>query len=417
MGLFDRLFSRKDSAVGPLISLRQLGRPVWSGRDFTAYSKEGYEQNAIAYRCVRMTADACAGIELQVYQGEEQLSESPLLDLLRRPNPFMSGRDLIAEAVSYFKLHGNLYLEGVTLDGQLEEIYSLRPDRMKVIPGRRGYPEAYRYEVGEGRCYDFNQIVDREQIAPIMHMREFHPTDDWYGLSPISPAAYSIDTFNQAGAFNKALLDNSASPSGALVYGGGEDGNATLSAEQFERLKKELEENYSGAKNAGKPLLLDGGLDWRAMGMSPREIEFISSKREAAREICQALSVPSMLLGIPGDNTYSNYSEANRSFYRGSVLPLMDRLCEGLTNWVSPLFSGLRVGYDRDEIEALYEERARKWEQVSKATFLSTDEKREAVGYEPYQPGQGAGSSILGPAGQLPIEEAGFTMGGGEPDE
>ena len=85
---------------------------------------------------------------------------------------------------------------------------------------------------------------------------------------------------------------------------------------QFERLKKELSDQYQGTANAGRPLLLEGGLDWKPMSLSPKDMDFMEAKHSAAREIALAFGVPPMLLAIPGDNTYSNYQEANRVFWR-----------------------------------------------------------------------------------------------------
>lgn len=96
----------------------------------------------------------------------------------------------------------------------------------------------------------------------------------------------ALDIHNAAGAWNKALLDNSARPSGALVYAPKDGGN--LTEEQFERLKVELEEGYTGASGAGRPLLLEGGLDWKAMGYSPQDMDFMEAK--------MALPVTSRLL-------------------------------------------------------------------------------------------------------------------------
>ena len=96
-----------------------------------------------------------------------------------------------------------------------------------------------------GRTIRFEQ--DRPGLAPILHMALFHPADDHYGLSPIEVAATAIDIHNAASAWNKALLDNSARPSGALVYAGS-DGAANLSQDQFERVKRELEDAYLAAE-------------------------------------------------------------------------------------------------------------------------------------------------------------------------
>lgn len=215
-----------------------------------------------------------------------------------------------------------------------------------------------------------------------LHLKLFHPLDDHYGFPLLEAALMALDLHNAAGAWNKALLDNSARPSGALVYAPKDGGN--LTEEQFDRLKTELEEGYTGASGAGRPLLLEGGLDWKAMGYSPQDMDFIEAKNGAARDIALAFGVPPMLLGIPGDNTYANYAEANRAFYRLTVLPLINRTAKALECWLGPLFGDdLRLEHDTDRIEGLSLERESLWRRVSEASFLSDDEKRDAVGYQP----------------------------------
>ncbi|MEM8553181.1 MAG: phage portal protein, partial [Pseudomonadota bacterium] len=144
-----------------------------------------------------------------------------------------------------------------------------------------------------------------------------------------------------------------------------------------------LEDGYQGARNAGRPLLLEGGLDWKTMAMSPRDMDFIEAKNQAAREIALAFGVPPMLLGIPGDNTYANYREANRAFWRQTVLPLVNRTGQALSNWLGAAWpdTDLRLSYDADQIEALSAERDALWARVQAADFLTAEEKREAVGY------------------------------------
>ena len=113
-------------------------------------------------------------------------------------------------------------------------------------------------------------------------------------------------------------------------------------------------------------------------------MDFMAAKNGAAREIALAFGVPPMLLGIPGDNTYSNYQEANRSFWRQTVLPLVGRTAKAFTNWLGPAWGGgLRLWYDADEVEALSSEREARWRRLSAADFLTTDEKRQALGYSP----------------------------------
>jgi HK97 family phage portal protein len=291
--------------------------------------------------------------------------------LLDRPNPMQTGREWIETLVSQLLVAGNAYAEMVSVEGALRELHALRPDRMKVVPSREGWPESFEYSVG-------GQSV-RLPRESIIHLKLFNPVDDYYGLSPLEAAARSIDTHNAASAWNKAMLDNAARPSGALVFAGTDN---TLTTEQFERLKAELTSTYQGAANAGRPMILEGGLDWKEMGFSPKEMEFIEAKNIAAREVALAFGVPPMLLGIPGDNTYANFAEANRSFWRQTVVPLAGRVADAVAAGLS-LQSNETVSLkpDLDQVEALAPDRDALWKRINEATFLTAAEKREAVGY------------------------------------
>jgi HK97 family phage portal protein len=299
----------------------------------------------------------------------------PLLDLIARPNPRQDGPHFIEAIATHLLLAGNAYVEAVNVDAAPRELYVLRPDRMKLIPGADGWPEAYEYTVA-GRSVRFDQSV---ALPPILHLTLMHPLDDHYGLAPLEAAAIAVDTHNAAATWNKALLDNAARPSGALVFSGGDGG--VLSDDQFQHLKRELEEGYQGARNSGRPLVLEGGLDWKSMSLSPKDMDFMEAKHTAAREIALAFGVPPQLLGIPGDNTYSNYQEANRVFFRATVLPFANRIASALSAWLASAFGDVRVTVDADQMDALSSDRAALWSRVSDAPFLTLNEKRAAVGY------------------------------------
>jgi phage portal protein BeeE len=271
------------------------------------------------------------------------------------------------------------------------ELHLLRPDRVTVLTDARGWPIALEYrEGGVRRKISLGSLSGPPSTSSPsagsggegsgLQLSLFHPIDDHYGFPPLEAALIALDTHNAAGRWNKALLENSARPSGALVYAPKEGGS--LSDEQFDRLKTEMEEGYSGAMPAGRPLLLEGGLDWKAMSLTPKDMDFIEAKNSASRDIALAFGVPPMLLGIPGDNTYANYQEANRAFYRLTILPLVARTAKELSAWLGPVFGEeLRLWFDADQIEGLAGERDALWARVGAASFLSDDEKREAVGY------------------------------------
>lgn len=369
----------KASAVGPLIALDTLRQPAWTPRDYAAFAREGFMSNAIVYRCVRMIAETAASVPLLLYRGEEEIEAHALPDLIARPNPAQVGPEFLETLFGHLLVAGNCYIEAVAIDDEIRELHVLRPDRMKVVPGSDGWPEAYEYTVA-GRSVRLAGDC-MPGVRSILHMKLFHAAHDHYGMSPLEAAATAIDLHNTATRWNKALLDNSARPSGALVYTA-RDGN--LTTEQYERLKAELEQGFQGAVNAGRPLLLEGGLDWKSMSLSPKDMDFLEAKNAAAREIALALGVPPMLLGIPGDNTYANMAEATRGFWRQSVVPLVGRTSKALSRWLAPAWDpDLELRPDLDAVEALSPEREALWARLDKASFLTLNEKRAAAGYSP----------------------------------
>ncbi|MFS8039234.1 phage portal protein [Xanthobacter sp. AM11] len=369
----------KASRTGALVALLSAGRPRWTPRDYASLAREGYARNAIAYRAVRLIGEAASAVPLLLMAGRQEMETHPLLDLIRRPNPRLAGSSFMEAVCSHLLVAGNAYVEAVAVDGRLRELHILRPDRVRVVPGPDGWPEAFDYTLGADTVrIPQDSLVAGAEVPPILHLTAFNPVDDHYGFAPLEAAAQALDLHNAASAWNKALIDNAARPSGALVYGG----SGALTDEQFERLKGELEASFQGAVNAGRPLLLEGGLDWRPLSLTPKDMDFEAARNSAAREIALAVGVPPLLLGIPGDNTYANYAEANRVLWRQSVVPLVRRVADALSSWLGPAYGGgLALVPDLDQVEALSAERTELWARIGAADFLTDAEKRAATGY------------------------------------
>ncbi|HWA30698.1 MAG TPA: phage portal protein [Rhizomicrobium sp.] len=365
-------------AMSPLIALTLPGRaPSWSPRDYATLVREGVMANAIAYRCVRMIAEAGAHVPWLLYEGAAEIENHPLLALLAKPNRNENGTALFERWYAFLQCAGNSYLQALSVNGEVRELYVLRPDRVSVVQDANGWPRAFDYKVGAATT---RIAREADGFLPVLHARLFHPLDDTYGYSPIAAALSAVEIHNAGAEWTKSLLDNAARPSGALIYKG-PDGAPGLSEDQFARLKSQMQEAYSGA-NVGKPMVLEGGLDWHAMSFSPGDMDFSDIRNSAAREIALAFGVPPMLLGIPGDNTYANFREANLAFWRQTVLPLVSRTASALTGWLAPKFGEtLRLGFDTDAIEALALDRESTWDKLNAATFLTLNEKRAAAGY------------------------------------
>lgn len=385
---------RKMAAPAPLVALGGAGAASWTQPSYAALAREGYRRNPVVHACIRAIARAVADAPRVAEEGGTRVSEHPVLALMARPNERQSGTAMLEAVVSHLLLAGDAYLRVLAVDGEPRALHVLRPDRVSPVLDRDGWVSAYDYRAGAGGSRRIAQRVELgDGPPPVLHLALFDPLSDHDGLPPLAAAAAAVDVHNAATRWNKALLDNSARPSGALVYRA--EGN--LSAEQLERLRGELEAGYSGAGRAGRPLVLEGGLDWKAMGYSPRDMDFAEARNGAARDIALAFGVPPMLLGIPGDNTYANYREASRAFWRDTALPLADRVLhdvgEGLNAWFG---TALAMRANADAVPALSHEREALWRRVGAADFLSAAEKRGALGLapvpqdEPMQRGEGA---------------------------
>lgn len=368
---------QKASATGKVVAWQSGGRVAWSPRDVVSLTRSGFSGNPVGFRCVKLIAEAGAALPLVLQDDAQRFEVHPILALLRRPNTGQGRAELLEALYAQLLLSGNAYVEAVAGEsGAPLELHVLRSDRMSVVPGADGWPVAYDYSVG-GKTHRFDATGP---VSPICHIKSFHPQDDHYGFSPMQAAAMALDVHTSATRWSKSLLDNAARPSGAIVYRG-QDGQSQLNADQYDRLVSEIESNHAGARNAGRPMLLEGGLDWKPMGFSPSDMEFQKTKDSAARDIALAFGVPPMLLGIQGDATYANYQEANRAFYRLTVLPLATRVAAALAEWLGAhTGADVILSPDLDQVPALSAERDAQWSRVVAADFLSTTEKRRLLG-------------------------------------
>jgi HK97 family phage portal protein len=347
--------------------------PAWLGasggeglaRGYEAQFDEVYRNNPVGQRAVRLLSGLLGSLSIYSADGDEAAA--------RLVTP-----ELIEGIGAALLLNGNAYVQLLT-DGDEKpaELVLLRPERVSVETDSNGWPIAYTYRAG-GKSVRFAR-ADGLGRALVAHVRSLHPRDDHYGMGCLDAAIAAASVHNRASRWNKGLLDNAARPSGALTYEPGD--GASLSGEQFERLKAELESEFSGTRNAGRPLLLEGGLKWQALSLTPADMDFVALKEGAARDIALAFGVPPVLVGLPGDATYANAREAGRALYRQTILPMAGRILDALSAMLGDWMGPVRLAVDTDQISELAEDRAKLWEQVGAAEFLSDVEKRAMLGF------------------------------------
>lgn len=378
---FPSQIEKKASRTAPLLVATGLHNPIWTPRQYETLAEEGYQKNIIVYRCVSLIARGIASVPWQVYKGTLRQEVHPLLTLLQHPNPRQGLSSFMESLTAYLLLSGNAYIEMVSSEKDPLELYLLRPDRMRIVPGTGGIPEAFEYTLnGQSIRIPVDPLDGRSRL---LHLKTFNPLHDWYGMSPIEVAAYAIDQHNAVATHNLSLLQNGGRPTGALQFHPGKDEDL-LTEDQRQRLRQDLREMVEGNHNSGRVLIMEGNFEWKEMGLSPKDLDFIEGKYLSAREIAQVYGVPPMLIGVPGDATFSNYKEARYHLWEDTILPLLEFIKGEFNQWLPEFFEGnLTLDYDTESIPALAPKREALWGKVEKASFLTVNEKRALLGYPP----------------------------------
>jgi HK97 family phage portal protein len=371
---------------------------------------EGYLYNSIANACINRIATSIASVEPHLYKRTkggklEKVESHPLLDLLENPNPAQSGKEFMEWLVSYFYVGGNAYIYGNRgITGKLKqptELQLLNPGQMKVQPGSGLFPSYYEYRPRPQQDAIRYSVDQNTGYSPVLQLKTFNPLSPWEGISPMMAAAFGIDIFNSGNKWNKRLLDNDARPSGALVVKNADGSAQTLSEEQYQRLKEMIDQQMSGGSNAGRPLLLEGGLDWKEMSVNPKDLDFLNGKNSAATDIGLTFGVPSQLIGIPGSSTFANYEQAMLAFWTDTVIPRLCFILEALNRWLTPLYGDdLYLWYDEEMIPALEPRRKEKADRINNSNYMTTNEKRRAMGLDDVE----GGDAILVPFNQIPLD-------------
>jgi len=392
-----QFWKKEEKSSNAIRSIMQRNSATWSAREFVAFATEGYRDNPTVRACIM--AKQKAAIEcpiILVNEKGEAVENHPILALLKKPNLMQSWEKFLTQMIGSHDIAG----EGDVLKigiGQSVELWPLRPDWLEITSFSMGLPVTCSYTPSD--TYE-ESTVKQYQFSELMIWAEYNPLFRWRGLSPLYSAAYSIDTLNEYAKSNKAMLENGMTPSGVLWT------DSEVSDTSFNRLQEQFNGKYAGAKNSGKPMILDGGLKWQGMSFSPRDMEFVSGKRLSQLDVCQVLRVPPQIIGIEGSQTFANYEQARAAFYEDEVIPMVNGLLSELLNFLRKDFkipANYQLLVDTDDITALEPRRAERNKVIDGLTSISIDEKRAAMGYDSTE----GGDVILVDSNKIPLDMAG----------
>jgi len=375
--------------AGPMVGYFGVNSTQVRMYNYADLAQEGYLKNAIVYRCVNEIAKGASSVPYMVKRGDEVMESHPVISLLDRPNPLQSYSEFFNSLYGYLLLSGNSYILGISGTGGPRELHLLRPDRIEIKGGAAGvFPDRYQYSVNGTvkATYD----VDQENgFSELKQVKLWHPMDDYYGCSPLTAAAMEVDQHNSATRHNINLLENGARPSGAVVFKPQDDQGyrMQLSESQRQQLLTDLNGRFSGSKNAGRPMLLEGDFEWKEMGLSPKDMDFLNLKHMSATDIALCFGVPSQLVGVPDSQTYSNVAEARLALYEETIIPYLRKVESDINEWLIPQYDeDVNFQYDIDRIPALSERRRIIYTNVIAAVdkgIMTRNEAREMVGLSP----------------------------------
>tara|TARA_R100000935_G_scaffold4073_1_gene9898 strand:- start:652 stop:2526 length:1875 start_codon:yes stop_codon:yes gene_type:complete len=391
MAIFDRFRAKTVEPVSTknssMVGYFGVGSTQPTNYQYEDLASEGYMKNAIVYRCVNEIAKGASGVPFKICNADgDEIENHPAKSLLNRPNPLQSYSEFMNALFGYLLLSGNSYMLKVAgISNVPKELHLLRPDRITISGGRGAMPARYDYKVN-GRTEAVYDVDQDSGFSELKQTKLWNPLDDFYGLSPLNAAAVEVDQHNLSSKHNINLLNNGARPSGAVIFKPKDsDGFATsLTAGQRQQLMTDLNNRFSGTDNAGRPMLLEGDFDWKEMGLSPKDMDFINLKHMSATDIAMCFGVPSQLVGVPDSQTYSNVAEARLALYEETILPMLSKVQSDINEWLMPQFSeDVFFKFDTDEIPALSERRKRIYENVIGAVkegIMTRNEARERLG-------------------------------------
>jgi len=406
-GHFQKVLSQvfQKKSYFTLIPPYEKGMPQPTDVNFETFAEEGYEQSELVYRCIREISNRVSSIRYFAYKldakgKKEEVTDRPLNDLINQPNPYQSWMDLLEHWAMFLNISGNSYMDISERKGRSPyELYMLRPERIEVIPGteKDQKVKGYQYTISGLR---YPNIPPEDLI----HWKFAHPSNDYYGLSPIQVAANTIDTENEIEIWNKYRFQNFAHPSGILST------NDTLTEAQAQAMRLELQNNWQGASNAYRPVVMEGGLQWTQTQMTAQDADFVNLTEMNREDICIVFGVPALIAGVMEQMTYNNYKTAEKIFYQQTIIPHINKFVTLFNAILAPqIEEGILLGYDLSEVECLGEDRDLLNKRVVnnfRVGLMTQNEARQAIGLDEVK----GGDIFVMPSNLLPIgsaEEAG----------
>ena len=340
-------------ATEPKSSVSRAERKSWDsiflkGKRFNSgVLDKPYAQHSVVYQAVNIIASNIASTPYIFYQGDQQVYDHPLDQLLDRPNDMTSRFQLFQSTAVFLQLNGEAFWVIIKSVGQElgrpgarpAELYVVDPAKMKHVVDDQGQIT--------GWVFDSKLPLDVEEVV---HMKRFNPYDPYRGLSPLSAARMAMETDWQAQVYNREFFKNDGTPGGILEVPGEEP----LRDDEFNRLRAQFQNKYAGTQNAHKIMILSEGMQYKPLSITHIDMDFINQRQFSRDEILATFGVPKTVAGYTEGINRATAEMQRKNFWVETLLPQMTLIEQAIAHRLMiPYAPGYKSFFDRDAIEEL----------------------------------------------------------------
>lgn len=345
-------------------------------------------------------AQAIASINPIVYDpsNKEFITDHPINDLLKKPSFQANKNALIYQFAAFLIMTGDNYLfvNSIGENAEPRQIFIRPPQAVSIMIGSDGFAASYTVSLNSSskiytRQPDINQgfryiNTSNGVTSELFHSKTFNPTTQDFnvkGCSVLNSIYYEIEQYMSTGIHNLSLLKRGATLGGIFKT------DARLHDDEYQRLKAQINEYYSGDSNAGKPFLAENGLDFDATQQSNKDMDFLQLKEQVSSTIYNILRIPLPLIS-KDTMTLANIAASKVTFYDNGVLPWAERIYDDLGSFLLPRYKGSEnytLWYDINSIPALETRKVENLNQVKTLEVLTPNELRAQLNYKPLEGG------------------------------
>ena len=420
MGFFSSLFRSRDA---PQNSTAGSGYTFFFGGSTSgkAVTERSAMQMTAVYSCVRILAEAVAGLPLNLYRytedgGKEKAIDHPLYLLLHdEPNPEMSSFVFRETLMTHLLLWGNAYAQVIRNGkGEVIALYPLMPNKMTVDRDSQGQLY-YSYQRGTDEAIrDKNQTVILRP-SDVLHIPGLG-FDGLVGYSPIAMAKNAIGMAIACEEYGAKFFANGAAPGGVLEHPG------TIKDPQ--RVRESWQSTFGGSGNANKIAVLEEGMKYTPIGISPEQAQFLETRKFQINEIARIFRVPPHMVGDLEKSSFSNIEQQSLEFVKYTLNPWVVRWEQSLTRALFTQAEKARY-FVKFNLEGLlrgdYESRMNGYATARQNGWMSANDIRELENLDRI-PAEEGGDLYLINGNMLPLCQAGAfanttTTGEEESDE